>query len=207
MSINLINKYVWLVEIIYKYKSISFEEINRKWLDEDISEGLEIPKRTFNTWRNEVEEFFGINIQCERRGGYHYYIENEDDIKNGGLRSWLLNTLSVSNLIMENKQLKDRILLENVPSAQEHLQPIIEAMKSNNMLNITYHAYWKDEDFNFDVMPLCVKLFHQRWYMVGQGIGRKIYALDRMKKIVKKEETFVLPKDWDAEEYFSGCFP
>lgn len=206
MSVNLLNKYVWLVETIYKNKYISFEDINRKWLDDDISEGLEIPKRTFHTWIHEAEDVFGVVIQCERKGGYHYYIENVDDIKNGGLRSWLLNTISVSNLIMENKNLKDRIFLENVPSGQEYLQTIIEAMKGNNLINITYHSYWRDEDFSSDVMPLCIKLFRQRWYMVGQSCSRRIYSLDRIKSLTKKEETFVMPKDWDADEYFSGCF-
>ena len=206
MSVNLLNKYVWLVETIYKNKYISFDDINRKWLDDDISEGIEIPKRTFHTWIHEAEEMFGLVIQCERKGGYHYYIENVDDIKNGGLRSWLLNTISVSNLIMGNKHLKDRIFLENVPSGQEYLQTIIEAMKGNNLLNITYHSYWRDEDSSFDVIPLCIKLFRQRWYMVGQSHYRRIYSLDRIKKLTKKDETFVMPKDWDADEFFSGCF-
>jgi hypothetical protein len=35
MAKNLLNKYVWLVETIYKVKKISFEEINRRWLDND----------------------------------------------------------------------------------------------------------------------------------------------------------------------------
>ena len=97
MSQNLLNKYVWLVETIYNAKYITFEEINRRWLDDDISEGLEIPKRTFHTWLNEAQEMFGLVILCERKGGYHYYIENAEEIRQGGLRNWLLNTISTSN--------------------------------------------------------------------------------------------------------------
>jgi hypothetical protein len=206
MSTNLLTKYVWLVDTIYKNEYISYDEINKKWLADDISEGLEIPKRTFHTWIREAEEMFGLIIHCERKGGYKYYIENADDIKEGGLRNWLLNTISVSHLMMENKQLKDRILLEYVPSGQEHLQTIIEAMKGGVLLNIIYHSYWRDEDTSFDVMPLCIKLFKQRWYMVGQSHGPRIYALDRIKSITKTEKTFRMPKDWKAEEFFDGCF-
>ena len=36
MAKNLLNKYVWLVETIYKSKKISFDEINRRWLDNDM---------------------------------------------------------------------------------------------------------------------------------------------------------------------------
>ena len=35
MAKNLLNKYVWLVETIYKAKQISFEEINQQWYQED----------------------------------------------------------------------------------------------------------------------------------------------------------------------------
>ena len=35
MAKNLLNKYVWLVETIYKVKKITFEEINEKWMDEE----------------------------------------------------------------------------------------------------------------------------------------------------------------------------
>ena len=41
MAKNLLNKYVWLVETIYKAKRITFEEINEKWLANDLSEGIE----------------------------------------------------------------------------------------------------------------------------------------------------------------------
>ena len=140
MSKNLLNKYVWLVETIYNAKYISFEEINRRWLDDDISEGVEISKRTFHTWLNEAQEMFGLVILCERKGGYHYYIENAEEIRQGGLRNWLLNTISTSNLLMENKQLKDRILLEEVPSVKDHLSPILKAMKADTTLMVTYQS-------------------------------------------------------------------
>ena len=127
---NIINKYVWLVETIYRAHKISYEEINRKWLDdEDFSEGVELPLRTFHKWRIAVEEMFGLVIENEKRGEYRYYIENEDVITKGGMRSWMLNTISTSNLLLENRSLNDRILLEDVPSGREYLQPIIDAMK------------------------------------------------------------------------------
>ena len=33
MSQNLINKYVWFVETLYKAKKITLKEINRRWLE------------------------------------------------------------------------------------------------------------------------------------------------------------------------------
>ena len=51
---NLLNKYVWVIEAIYKAKKISFKELNERWLNDDISRGVDIPKRTFDNWRYAV---------------------------------------------------------------------------------------------------------------------------------------------------------
>lgn len=212
MANKLINKYVWLVETIYRAGRITFEEINQKWLDEEMDD-RPIPLRTFHKWRIAAEEMFNINIECKRIGGYHYYIDNIDDFKSGKLRNWLFSTMAVSNLLLSSQSLKDRILLEYVPSGQIYLQTIIEAMKENRVLNITYHSYWKDEEYNFDVEPFCVKLFKQRWYMVGLSTdeyfreqGPKIYSLDRIHYLCKTDENFTLPEDWNGEDFFAGCF-
>lgn len=209
MSPNLLNKYVWLVETIYKAKYISFEEINQRWLDDDISEGLEIPKRTFHTWLHEVEEMFGLVIMCQRVGGYHYYIENSEVLEDDGLQRWLLNTMSVSNTLLGNKSLSDRILLENIPSGQSFLSPIMEAMKKSKVLEITYRGFGKEYSSSFPVAPYCVKLFRQRWYLVGNSVFEnviRIYALDRVQDVGLTNEPFKYPNDFCPEIYFEGYF-
>ena len=210
---SLITKYVWVIETIYKAKKISFKELNEKWLDDEISRGVEIPKRTFDNWKSVILDMFGIIIANEQCGEYRYYIANADDIRNNGLRSWLYNTLCVSNALANSQSIKDRIILEYVPSGQDYLQLIIEAMKENRVLNITYHSYWKDEENNFDVQPYCVKLFRQRWYLVARSTysyyyekGPRLHALDRIQSLHVKDETFVMPKGWSAQDFFEGCF-
>jgi hypothetical protein len=210
---NLIGKYVWVIETIFRAKKISFKELNRRWLRDDISRGVEIPKRTFDNWRYVIGDLFGIDIVNENRGEYRYYIENEEDISRNGLRSWLYNTFCVSNALANSQNVKDRILLEYVPSGQHYLQLIIDAMKENRVLNMTYHSYWKDEEQNYDVQPYCVKLFRQRWYVVARSTepyyyaqGPRIYALDRIRHLHKTDTEFTLPKDWSAEEFFDGCY-
>ena len=127
---SLISKYVWVIETIYRAKKISFKDLNEKWLrDIDISRGVVIPKRTFDNWRYAIWDMFNINIVNENHGEYRYYIENEKDISQNGLRSWLYDTICVSNALANSMSIKDRIVLEYVPSGQNFLQPIIEAMK------------------------------------------------------------------------------
>ncbi len=210
---GLISKYVWVIEAIYRAGKISFKALNEKWLDADISRGVKIPKRTFDNWRYAIWDMFGIDIASEKRGEYRYYISNVEDISQNGLRFWLYNTFCVSNALANSQSIKDRILLEYVPSGLEYLQIIIDAMKENRVLNITHYNYWKDQEYNFDVQPYCVKLFRQRWYLIGRSTytyffeqGPRIYSLDRLRHVQVKEETFDMPKDWDAKEYFAGCY-
>ena len=205
---SLITKYVWVIETIYRRRKISFKELNEIWLRDEISRGVDIPKRTFDNWRYIIWDMFGINIVNENRGDYRYYIENEEDISNNGLRSWIYSTYCVGNALAGCQGIKDRILLEYVPSGQQHLQPIIDAMKENRVLNITYKSFWSEKERTYNVQPLCIKLFRQRWYLVVRydkpGYSPWVCALDRILMLEKTEETFTMPKDWDAEEYFDG---
>lgn len=52
MALNQTNKLVWIVETIYRAHKISFEELNRRWMDNvDLSGGEEMLKRTFHKWK------------------------------------------------------------------------------------------------------------------------------------------------------------
>jgi len=209
MATNQLNKYVWLVETIYRAKRISLKEINRRWLANDMSDGLEIPERTFHKWRIAVEELFGLSIANEGRGEYRYYIENVSELNSGSLRSWLFNTLSVSSLLQANISIKDKILLEEVPEGQEYLPVILDALKKNAVLRMTYQSYRRDEENTFDVEPFCIKLFRQRWYLVARSPYYNkvmIYALDRVHHLVSTDSRFNYPKDFHPDEFFDGCF-
>lgn len=208
---NLFNRYVWLVDVIYRTGQITFEQINEKWSNSQLNDsGEDIPLRTFHNHRKAIEQMFDINIECDKRNGYTYYIENADDMERGGVRSWLLNTFAVNNLINESHKLKHRILFEQIPSGQQFLTPIIEAMRDGVAINMTYQSYWRDEPNDFGVEPYCVKVFKQRWYLVARSPYYDkvmIYALDRVLSLdTTPDKKFKMPKEFDPEAYFYNCF-
>lgn len=209
MAKNLLNKYVWLVETIYKAKKISFEEINQRWVDNDLSEGKPLPIRTFHKWRQAIEEMFGLIIENENGGQYRYYIENADELKNGSMRSWLFNTLTVSNLMMESASIKDKILFEEIPDGEQYLPVILDALKNSHVLGMTYQSYTRDEANTFEVEPYCLKAFKQRWYLVARSPYYDkimIYSLDRVKWLGLTEKSFKYPKNFIPEEFFEDSF-
>ena len=210
---SLISKYVWVIDTIYQEGAISFANLNKKWLETDMSRGVEIPKRTFDNWKDAIADMFGIDIVNENCGTYRYYIENRDDLSGNELRSWIYKTFSIGNTLSNCQSIKNRIMLESVPSGRVHLQTIVDAMKENRVLNITYQSYFKECEDTFDVQPYCIKLFRQRWYMVARGtspkyykIGPIIYSLDRIRQIHTTDSTFEMPDEWNANDYFNGCF-
>jgi predicted DNA-binding transcriptional regulator YafY len=106
--------------------------------------------------------------------------------------------------------MKDRILLEDIPSGQEYLSTIIEAMKKNYVIQITYQSYWRDESNTFNVEPYCIKLFKQRWYMLAWNPYYEqlmIYAVDRIYDIeVLKDQKFKMVDDFKASEFFENFY-
>lgn len=209
MTRDLFDKYIWLVDTIYRAGKITFEEINERWLRSNLSEGEDIPLRTFHNWRKAVENTFDININCNRKAGYYYYIENAEDLEKGGIRNWLLNTFAVNNLINESHHIKNRILFENIPSGRKFLTPIIEAMRDNLEIELLHKSYWYDEPRTYIVQPYCIKVFKQRWYVVGYCKERnalRTFSLDRIQKLNTLDTKFIVPKDFDGNDYFENCF-
>ena len=209
MAKNLLNKYVWLVETIYKAKKISFEEINRRWLDNDMSEDKPLSIRTFHKWRIAIEEMFGLIIENEQGGQYRYYIQNAHELRSGSMRSWLFNTLTVSNLMLDSVSIKDKVLFEEIPDGEQYLPDILEGLKKNLVLGMTYQSFKRDEANTFEVEPYCLKAFKQRWYLVARSPYYDkimIYALDRVQWLGLTEKSFKYPKDFVPEEYFDDCF-
>ncbi|MDR1223120.1 MAG: WYL domain-containing protein [Tannerella sp.] len=205
---NLIHRYIWLIDTISRADKITFGEISAKWRTE-MSEGNELALRTFHNHRIAIEDLFGINIECDKNNGYVYYIENKDDMEQGGMRKWLLDTFAVNNLINESHKLKQRILFEEIPSGQHFLTPVIEAMRDSLTVEITYRSFWHDKPSTFELEPYCVKVFRQRWYLLAFNPHYKalrIYALDRISELRTVDKPFSLPKDFDAKTYFEHNF-
>ncbi|MBP1644636.1 MAG: hypothetical protein H6Q16_211 [Bacteroidetes bacterium] len=206
----LFKRYIWLLDLIYNSKKISFEDINRRWQNSSLNYSCEeLPLRTFHNHRLAISEMFDIDIACDRKDGNKYFIEYEEDLNKEKIRTWLLNSLSVNNIINESHRLKDRILFENIPSGQMFLTPIIEAMRENHAINITYQKFEHNKAYTFEIYPYCVKIFKQRWYVVAFNPYKNdilIYSLDRIKAVETTSNNFEMPKDFDGQEYFNDSF-
>ena len=117
----------------------------------------------------------------------------------------MLNSISVNNTVRESADMRSRIIFEDIPSGYRFLNDIIEAMKTGVMIQMEYQDYDKDTSSSVRLAPYCVKLFHQRWYVLGKSDAYKqprLYCLDRIEELEMLDTAFKLPKSFDARRFF-----
>ena len=210
-------EYIWLVNTIRKARRITFAEIQEKWLDTDMSEGIELARSTFARHKDAIEDIFGIYIDCDRQNGYQYYIGNDYVLREDSVQNWMLSTLSVNNIISESLSLQDRILLQPVPSEGNYLKMVIDAMKKNVRIAVDYRKYGTDKPNHLVFEPYCIKLFKQRWYILGHfhrdATADKpesdyfgIFSFDRILDMSLTDIKFQVDPEFDAQAYFDECY-
>lgn len=205
---NLIACYAWVAEIIGTYNGLTYEQVNQKWLYSPLSDGNTIPRRTFTDWIIKAEEMLDINIDCDRRTN-KYHINSSSRNHNDNLSKWLINSMNVTSLTLEAKSLRERIIFENIPSGNNHISTIIDAMKHSNTLQMTYEGFGYDAPYLKEVAPYALKVFKQRWYMLcaTQPLNKiRIFALDRITNLEPTTNHFRIPRRFSPAKYFHNSY-
>lgn len=210
-------EYIWLVNTIRRSGRISFADINQKWLESELSEGVALSRSTFNRHKIAIEEMFGIIIDCDVKDYFRYYIANPEVLREVSVQNWMLSTLSVNNVVSESLSLQDRILMESAPVEGDLLKNVIEAMHKNVKVEIKHRRYGSDTIREFTIAPYCLKLFKHRWYVLGQ-LHREateehpaqdrliLFSFDRILSLRITDEKFTIDPDFNAEEFFSDSY-
>ncbi len=208
MARESINRCVWLVDTIRRYGRITRRQLEECWERSPLSEGKPLSRRTFYNHRDAVEELFNLRIECDP-ATYEYYIAH-DGSGSESITNWLLNSMSLQDTLAGSHQVADRIFVEDVPSAREHLSTFIEALKENHPVRFSYHPYSRTLPTpGVEIEPYFVKLFKQRWYVIGRHVAEnriKTYALDRMRDLVTLPSAFRIPVDFEPQTYFKDAY-
>ena len=203
---KIFQQYIWLVNTLRQYKRLSLEEISDLWVKDQVIGGSPLTRASFIRHKDAILNMFGIIIECDLDRGYKYYIANPEVLDDESIERWMLSTLTVSTVLSDSVSLRERILLENVPAGEEYLQTIIQAIKTNRRLLITYQRFG-NESYEKTISPYALKLFHQRWYLLAfTGRHYATYSLDRMLAVSLTDETFEMPDDFSPQDYFSEYF-
>lgn len=208
MARNPLQCYLWLLDTLRRYGSLTRDRINELWLASPLSDGEELQRRTLFNYRQKIQEVLGIKIEVDPTT-YEYYLDMPNG-QAGEITEWLLNTTAVNNMLGNVADLSDRIFLEDVPSARRFLAPVIASLRENRLLTFTYHPYTRVLPTKGVVIePYFLKIFRQRWYVTGLNSkdGRiKTYALDRMEDVTVADTTFTPDPTFDLGAYVADTF-
>lgn len=213
MATSTIAKQNWLLSTIRRRGPITLKDLNALWTDKYNDtlnpEHKELQYRTLHRHIDFIQEFYGITIKCDQ-GFNEYYIEEDSENENNKVKSWLLDTIAIDNLLSEKRTLKERIQMEAIPRGREYLQTIIESMKDGYKLKMTYYSFWDDAQRTILLEPYFIKVFKQRWYVIGPSDyhpgNPHIYALDRVLDIKQTSLPFDYPEDFDPQGFFFDSF-
>jgi len=151
---------------------------------------------------------FGVVIEC-KRGNNLYYIDNPDALEKDSINQWLLDSFAVSSLLMDNRSISDRVMLEDIPSGRFYLDIITTAMRENRQITIDYEDFFGNIIQGLKINPYFIRLFKRRWYVLALVPCEKViqrFGLDRIKNVEMQEIKFNYPKDFSPEGYFQNFY-
>ena len=210
MAAHQVNVYFWLIDTIAS-GYLTREDINRRWAHCRYNDNheTEFPERKFHRYKDEIQEIFDVNIRCSKSRGNTYYIENKDDIS-GGTRQWFLNAMAVHSMMDQAKDINECVLYEEIPAGTQYLSLIVDAIRHRNQLQLTYHSFNRQEQYELLLSPYCLKVFKQRWYVAGcpstHPNETRVYALDRVQMMRPTDQNFIYPKKFDAKSFFAPYY-
>lgn len=210
MARDLLNRYIWIVDTIKRFGRISRKDLDSRWANSPYANGeSRIPRRTFYNYRQAIEELFSVTILCDPVT-YEYYIEEEPGSAGEKITNWLLNASATSTVLQGSREIASRIMLEDVPSARDHLSGMMEALRDRRAVTFDYHSHSRvNPTKGVEIEPWFLRIYRQIWYVTGRETSSgkdKTYALDRISNLKLMTRSFKLPANADPKTYFKDAY-
>ena len=198
---------IWLVNLLLE-REVTRLEINEAWRKSYYYDSREISRNTFLEYKKRAEDLFDIDIVCDRRTN-KYYIKAPELLKADPLKRWLLSSMAAVACIDQCKTLSKRIMLEQTYGGELFLPVVTEAMSADLCINILYQPFWYEKPYLLTVEPYFVRLFRQRWYLIGFSHKHNMmrtFAFDRIQNVNISDSKFVMPEGVNVDNYFSDSY-
>lgn len=170
--------------------------------------GKEFGDSTFGKWKKDVREKYGLIINIQRPK-HNLVVENPEIIGNGTVMKWMFETAAMNELLNKCRHLHNCILLREYCEGVEHVPAIVNAIQARTALKVYHVPYDKDACNYQTVLPLGIKQYNNRLYLVAiddKHKNIKTYGLDRIKELHYTDICFKRPKDFSMKEYFKNCY-
>lgn len=206
---ELVEKYIFLVQTFVEAgdAGLTWRQLQDRW---ESRYGSPYSRRSFHNHRAAIEEVFGLSIVCNRSTNCYCIDRGESAVDKRAAVDYLINTFTVNSLLTLGKErLSGRVSVEDVPSGQIHLTPLMQAMLDGAVLRIIYRKYLSPDTDRRTVRPYAVKEFAKRWYLVGyceENASLRTYALDRIVALERTGDNFKMPQGFDIDSLFEASY-
>lgn len=218
MANNLFKKYLWLMNTIKSFGPISYDSINRLWERSALNElGEELPKKTFHNQLNAISDLFDIEILCDRKNGYRYYIG--ESLSHDKWTQNYLNSMLFQFSLLDDKNMKDVVYdIDNENDIDERLYFIIGCIKNHLVISFTYkksHALLRESEPKIDApdkirkytgfAPIALIHADRIWYVIGCFTDTNTIVPIQLHHIyesfINEDVTYKADSDFSARKY------
>ena len=203
--------YIWLVDTIAS-GHLTKKDIDRRWSRSSVNVygEMEFPLRKFHRYKEDISNLFGIDIHCNRKLNYYYISDEDDRTEQSAMRRWVVAALNLQATMDEAEDIEGRILFEDIPGGTQYLTQIMRNIREKKQLLITYHNFDRNNDYDMFFSPYCLKVFKQRWYVVGEASTHpgeiRVYALDRIRDMHALDTDFEIPASFVPKQFFAAYY-
>jgi len=158
---------------------------------------LAIDDRTFERYKAQLRESFKVHIDYKgKERGYEI-----DEINSPNLDQFrqYLEIVATAELLNESLENPERILphidfedkgrLEGI----ELLKPLLRSIRDKRWLNFNHTNYYLDTTKAYRVMPMLLKEYYNRWYLVAilpESKEYRTFGIDRIKDLEIDSQSF-----------------
>ena len=185
----ILRTYTWLYYIICNHGPLTFNEINEMWVaDKRLSEGKKMIRQTFARHRNDLEEIFGVRIDCDKN--HRYFIANEQQSYGN---TWaLMLDAAINQMLKRRSEIGKRIILEPKFIENNFFALILECMRMNVMVDIDYQSTEEILTHYQRVEPYYIRQCTEHWFLIGRMRDGSFlsFALDKILDLRKTDIKF-----------------
>lgn len=227
MAGNKFNRYLWLINLLQTRGPIPYKEISKKWESSIYNDkpGVGLPLKTFHNHCGVIAEIFGVDVECEKKSPYGYYIEQPAESE-----VWkfdMLNNLLLHSALREDSFLFDRVMNidwsfhEEIPMLLKCIQKqtVISFIKPGPVNSRGTLAWYRQERIKngklySGFLVLAVIKTGFGWVVIGAFVEPdkpfekwrlSVFALDNMKEIKTQYEAQIASaKAFSLEKYIDS---
>ena len=190
------------------------QELREEWKQDTTKP---ISERSISRWIRDLKLNLGLQdktIEIEENTRGQYYIVGKSDPE-----KWVAVSTKMNDLLTLYKDIKDKILIDVIPSENKFLEDILYAIKNNLVIKFDYKKYSDKDPRNPEIKkrefhPYCVKRFENRWYVTGFCVksgkdkvnDMRTFSLDMIVKLKLTDKKFPPDPSFNAVEYFKNVY-